>query len=586
MFCNAAINPRHLMLCASAAALAAAVIPGPAMAQSAQGSSAATETAVGELLQGLVNKKVLSRKDAQEMMDRFHTTMARSVEASPPPPPEAGSVRVPYVSETVKEEITNRLKDKVVQQAKDEHWATPRPQAEWTDRIKLTGDVRLRDEGRYFGKNNYYAFVNVGSINSGSPYNTDSNNTVAPPLDNTTKDRNLLRVRARVGLEAHVADDWTALVRIATGSDSSPVSTNQTLGGFYAKKSIWLDQAYIKYEPVKGNALMVGRMPNPFEHTELVWDDDINLDGIAASARYALRNTPLTLKAVAGAFPLDYVPDNFPSNGLTADGLSDEKVGQGGDKWLFAGQIGAAYHTKRAAFSLMASYYDFENIQGKLSPACSNEAAYCLTDYTRPAFMQKGNTLFALRQLTFPVSTDTSQPQYYGIASKFQVLDLIAKADLTVKGDFHLVLTGDYARNLGYSKNAVTALPIANNNETCSVIITDVTKNCTQSGGTNIFKSGNNAWSVQLTAGHPTVDKAWDWNASFSYLRLDPDATLDAFTNSDFHLGGTNAKGWVIGGNLGLAKNVVLSARWLSADAVYGPPMAVDIFQLDLTTTF
>lgn len=576
MFRNSAIDPRRLLVCASAAALAAGITLVPAMAQSSQ---AATETAVSELLQSLVNKKVLPRKDAQEMMDRFHATMAKSTpaEAAPPPAPDAGTVRVPYISETVKEEITNHVKDKVVKQAQDEHWATPNTVPDWVSRLKISGDIRMRDEGRYFGKNNYYGFVNVGVINAGSPY--DSTSSVYPPIENTTKDRNILRVRARLGIEAKVTDDWTAVIRLATGSDNSPVSTNQTLGGFYSKKSIWLDQAYIKYEPREGDAVIVGRMPNPFDHTELVWDDDINLDGVVVTGRYAFHG-PFSLKAAAGAFPLDYVSDTFPTNGL-----SYSKVGQGGDKWLFAGQVGGSFETKRFTASLSAGFYDFENIQGKLSPACSNEAAYCLTDYTKPGFLQDGNTLFALRDLTYDNASDTSSPQYYGLASKFQVLDFVARADYAVRDGFHLILTGDYAKNLGYDAAEITALPIQNNNETCSVTV-DSDHTCATAGGVKIFKSGDTAWSVQLTAGHPKIETQGDWNVSFAYAHLDPDATVDAFTSSDFHLGGTNAKGWILGTNLGLAHNVWLSARWLSADQVSGPPMAVDVLQADLNVRF
>jgi hypothetical protein len=64
------------------------------------------------------------------------------------------------------------------------------------------------------------------------------------------------------------------------------------------------------------------------------------------------------------------------------------------------------------------------------------------------------------------------------------------------------------------------------------------------------------------------------------------DAVLDAFTDSDFHLGGTNAKGWFIGGNYGLMKNVWLTGRWLTADVITGPPYGVDVLQVDINTQF
>lgn len=585
---------RGLMLCASVAALITAT---QAFAQNASGAApatqaAATESAVGNLLQGLVNKKVLSRKDAQEMLNKFHTDLqlapAQPVVAPvPATAPEAGAVRVPYVSKTVKQEIVDQVKTEVMAQAKDEHWAAPNTFPEWVSNIHVFGDVRFRDEGRFFNKNNELAFVDVNAINNGSPYNAGSNNNVLPPILNSTTDRNFLRIRARLGVEANLGDGFSATIRVASGDSNSPVSTNQTLGGYFQKSGIWLNQAFIKYEPRQGDAIIFGRMPNPFVKTELVWHDEVNLDGLAVKARYdlpTLATAPwladLDVHAVAGAFPLSYIPDNFPSNAT-----SNQKVGQGANKWLFAGQFGAGYARNRLKINLDAAYYDYTNVQGDLSPACSNEAAYCLTDASRPLFMQKGNTLFALRDLTFPNSNDPSQPQYYGVASKFEVLDLIANVDFAATDKFHLILTGDYARNLAYSAKAIQALPIVNNNETCSISV-PAGKTCASAGGTQVFKSGNDAWSLALQLGAPTIENRWDWNTGFTYKYLAPDSVVDAFTDSDFHLGGTNAKGWILAGNLGLAHNTWLTAKWLSADAVSGPTFAVDVLQVDLNTKF
>jgi hypothetical protein len=78
---------------------------------------------------------------------------------------------------------------------------------------------------------------------------------------------------------------------------------------------------------------------------------------------------------------------------------------------------------------------------------------------------------------------------------------------------------------------------------------------------------------------------------------LGSDAVVDAFTNSDFGLGGTNNRGFILSGNYGLAKNTWLSARWMSADALESLVPAVtgnapstkfsnDTLQLELNTRF
>ena len=61
---------------------------------------------------------------------------------------------------------------------------------------------------------------------------------------------------------------------------------------------------------------------------------------------------------------------------------------------------------------------------------------------------------------------------------------------------------------------------------------------------------------------------------------------MDAFTDSDFHLGGTNVRGWVMGTDYALSKNSWLTLRWLTADEISGPPLAIDVLQVDITARF
>ena len=61
---------------------------------------------------------------------------------------------------------------------------------------------------------------------------------------------------------------------------------------------------------------------------------------------------------------------------------------------------------------------------------------------------------------------------------------------------------------------------------------------------------------------------------------------LDAFADSDFHLGGTNAKGWTLGGGYTFGKNTSIGARWLSSDSITGIPFSNDVVQIDLVTKF
>jgi len=91
---------------------------------------------------------------------------------------------------------------------------------------------------------------------------------------------------------------------------------------------------------------------------------------------------------------------------------------------------------------------------------------------------------------------------------------------------------------------------------------------------------------VRATFGDTRLRVLGDFNVTFGYKYIEPDAVLDAFNDNDFHLGGTNAKGYFISGSYGLFDNTWLTARWLSAQEVYGPSLSIDVLQLELNSSF
>jgi len=102
----------------------------------------------------------------------------------------------------------------------------------------------------------------------------------------------------------------------------------------------------------------------------------------------------------------------------------------------------------------------------------------------------------------------------------------------------------------------------------------------------NQFAGGNNGWYVNLVVGHPVIAAKGDWSASLGYKHLESDATPDGFTDSDFHLGGTNAQGFILGGKYGLARHTWIGLRWLSANEIAGAPYTNDVVQFDLGSEF
>lgn len=572
---------------ALAAAMAIALL-GASGAGYAQSAAPADSTMV-KLIRGLMQSGAL-KKDAGEALLAQAQTEAMAQQqaqrlASAAPAASAaaggmrvepGDVRVPYISDTVRDQIRDEVKGQVMAQAQAEGWAAPNETPEWTKRIRIEGDVRVRDESRFYSSNNSDIAIDWAAINQGSGFDVNPNTNLSlPPLVNTRQNRvSLLRARARFGVLADISDSTHAGIRIATGNDDSPVSTNQTLGGGLAKKNVWLDQGWLSYKPAEWVNLTAGRFGNPFVSSDLLFSNDLNFDGLAAQFDKALPNRDVTLFGTLGLVPLEYSSDSFPSR--SQNKASSEK------KWLLGAQIGASWklnNDNRLRGAL--AYYDFRNVSGQVSQPCALYAGAdgCSTDWSRPAFMQKGNTLMLLRNIALnPLDpAGTPQPQYVGLASKFQLLDLNFRWETKVAGSLGLRMDANYIRNLAYDEGGMFSR--ANGG---------IVNNFGGSGGTSRadFKSGGNAYMFQATLGKPVTLARGDWNMLLGYKRIEPDAMPDGYNDSTFHLGGTNARGYYVGGSYALDKNTWVTGRWTSTKEVYGPPLAIDILQVEINTRF
>ncbi len=134
--------------------------------------------------------------------------------------------------------------------------ATALPESvQWIENVKISGDLRYRHE------------------------------TIEAEGDSRA-DRHRHRIRARLGIDGKVNEDWDVGLRIASGS-SDPVSTNQTLDSGFSSKDLWLDLAYAHWHPktYAGWDVMMGKMKNPLYRAgknQLIWDSDLNPEGIAA----------------------------------------------------------------------------------------------------------------------------------------------------------------------------------------------------------------------------------------------------------------------------------------------------------------
>lgn len=567
-----------LMACTAGVALAA----GPAQAAGVDPN---------KLLEIMVSKGLVSRAEADAMLSEARTAPPAVVAAVPMGGVAAdGTQTVPYVPQVVRDQLKEEVRVELANQAQAEGWAKPGEVAEWTRRINLYGDVRVRGAGRFFDKPTYNAagdwiggnfpeFPDWGKINRDGGYqiNPDApDGHVRPPFLNTSEDRRTFEIRARFGLKAQISEGISADVRLATGSDRSPVSTNQTMGADGSGKyAVWLDRASIRLTPLKGLDIDLGRFGNPFDTSDLFFDADMNFDGIAFKGRAPVAEN-VSLFGTAGAFPLYNTSLNF--------GSPDAGPFKSTDKYLLAVQGGVtANFTDTFRGSLSAGYFDFDGVEGRFSSPCAWDQDVCDTDNTRPSFQQFGNSMMALRNVTpNPENTSTSpEVQLYGLASKFRVLQLRGELEygftdrIGVRGEL------DFVKNLGFDRDRVAALAVNN----AGAIVGGV-------GGE--FDGGDTGWQLRLTAGSldlGTASGSWsadkgDWSFHAAYRHLESDAVIDGFADSDFGPGGTNLKGWIAGGYYGVAKNSIFGFRYMTADEITGPPLSVDRLFIDFMTKF
>jgi hypothetical protein len=545
-------------------------IPAPTWAQPAESDDVTTR-----LIDLLVKKGVVKRDEAVALLQEVKAGKAPTKKpkamptAAVPNEPEEekippGTVRVTYVPQIVRDQIAEQVRSEMMQAS---NGGTPgggapaEPGA--MDRFHFFGDLRLRGEWDQLPGGNAPQFPDFATINSGSPYDITGASGAVPLLD-TTEDRSRFRLRARAGVDVQIDDGLSAEVRIATGNDASPVSANQTLGqnGPFAKYAIWLDRAYVKEAPNEWLSAYAGRMPNPYWTTDLMYYDDLAFDGVAISASPRISKR-MTGFFTAGAFPVFNTSFNFGST-------SENSAYASRDGWLFAVQGGGEWKaTKQITTKFGAGYFAYSNISGKISSPCTIvfSSDTCNTDNTRALFPGNGNTMMAVRSRV--IAPNNTQPQYFGLASPFRILDLHGRVDLTMFEPIVIAFETEFADNLAFDRAQTVARGVNN-----------------FSGTTNQPDTGNKAWMVRATVGYPTVTERWDWNVSLTYKYLESDSVLASLNDPDFHLGGTNAKGFILAGNLGIARNTWLTARWLSSTQVSGAPFAVDVFQADLNVKF
>jgi len=500
------------------------------------------------LIELLVQEGVLSKQKADTLLQQAQQAKQKAKEeaealaAQNPQPVEQAvggqpkAIRVQYVPEHVKNEMRAEIEQEVMKKLNykaGERLGIP----EWIDRIEWTGALRLRYQQDMFSDSNAIP---------GALASSEVQNMV---VNNTTEDRERQRVRAFFGANIHINEWLDGGIRFTTGMLQTPVTPNQTEGFSQGKFVFGLDRAFLEAKPYDWLTLSGGRFANPFFTgnqvfgTDLLWDPDLAFDGFVARANPAI-NRHWKLFSSVGAFPIEEVESS--------------NTNKAGDKWLYAAQGGIEWTASNdSKVKLGVAYYDFKNVEGERNPV-NDSLKYA---GTVPLWRQKGNHTFSINDGTTNGSLCGSGG-ICGLASQFQLINFTGEVDLAVFDPVHVILHGAYVQNIGFDQKEILRRTGAR------------------------YNKENEGYELALMVGHPMIKKLHDWQVFGGYRRLEADATLDGFTDSNFRLGGTDAKGFYVGAQYGVGKNAWLSSRYVSADEISGLPFSVDTFFVDFNGRF
>jgi len=552
---------------------------------------ALTKADASDLVKSAEQEAQMAQAQAQALADTQAAVAAQS--ALPPLEPDKEEVRVTYIPESVKEEIRSQLRSEIMADSRSQKWAGAADIPEWTRRTGLFGDVRMRYDNFMFPAENSLigAFPNFHAINSGLPFDLTNLAGTLPPQLNSNQDRERTRLRMRLGFDIDLEDGFTAGIRMATGANNSPVSTNQTLGsannnsagGNFSKYELWLDRAFIQYEASyheHGKLLVwLGRFDNPFmTSSQIMWDEDVGLDGVAFKMNQGW--TPgFSTFLTAGAFPV------FNSAFNVADHNTSKTESY--NKYLLAAQFGVQFKiTDDIEVKSSIAYYDWQKLEGRFSspfvPASAQDAGD--TDDSRPLFAQKGNTYRPIRNITATpgaapggnLNGTINQFQYFGLATKFRQLAWAGRVDFNHFEPVQISLLGEFIKNVGLNKgdmkNLARADAVVNN----------------RNGGNGEWEGGDTAWYMGINVGKPinTFDKRGDWALGLGYRHVESDAVIDGFTDSVFGFGGTNMEGYSLNAAMALSKRTWVRMAYMSADQIAGPQLRTDVFLFDFSAKF
>jgi hypothetical protein len=348
------------------------------------------------------------------------------------------------------------------------------------------------------------------------------------PADRS-QDRDRARYRVRFNIVAKLNDDISGGITLASGDINDPTTTNQTITGFYSRKTIAIDKAYVNYNPheFKNLTLIGGKFGYPWYNTELTWDKDLNPEGFAQTLVFN-PDIPV-LKRIA------FVGFELPFAEVAGVSLNDKSIVQ---SVTYGGQIQTTWQLAHwLKFGAFTGFYNFHNADPIALALAKASAKNPQTPLTGSLPLGTGNTvqnsivtststnIVTIGGTAFPTGVTTITNAQF--ASKFGLFDSLARFDVTTSWEkWPIAFVGDYVQNTEACANVdnIAAKPA----NTAALTFTQTT---------NFACNSHQRRGYWAEAQVGRAQKRGDWQFDYTRIFIEREAVLSNFDYSDIRQG-------------------------------------------------
>lgn len=420
------------------------------------------------------------------------------------------------------------------------------------------------------------------------------------------------RYAVRFGLRGEVYDNFYYGLRLETSANPrSPFVTFGTSAagtpyqGPFGKSTAGIDvgQAYIGWHPWDWLNITVGKMPNPFYSTTMIWNLSLSPEGAAENLKYTVGEADFF--ATFGQFIYEDTNPNqaSPAGGYFGGGVPDVNPGGVSSIYLLAWQLGMNYHlTKKASLKVAPVLYIYSgngvNItpgtpgfsdvyvgQGAINPQVAGYSGYPGGYYDGFTANQTG-------------------------VNNLMVLDIPFELNLNIFSRMSTRIFGDLAYNLDGAARAQAAYDaaLAESQNTFTLPNGEIPPYFTrpisspQTHDVKAYQIGfdiGSRDSLGLVNGSVSKKNAWELKTYWQHIEqysLDPN-----LLDTDFFEGDENLQGIYMAVAYGFSDNIIGTFRFGHASRInnqlgtggsgqdipqMNPINSYDIYQVDLTFKF